>query len=69
VVENYFSVNWELFKYEPAKYLRKLHNIAKIRKLEEQRVFTGISVMSQISDDLTEKEKQKCLIYKSAWIR
>lgn len=63
VVENSFSLNWELFKYESAKYFRKLGSkLAKIRKLEEQRVITGISVMSQISPDtLTEEEKIEML--------
>lgn len=50
--ENMFVINWELLKYEIAKFLRKyFSNLAKIRKLEEHDVINRISFLASKSAD------------------
>lgn len=57
--ENFFSINWELLKYEIAKFLRKYSSVlAKKRKTEENDTILKIaSLTSKPLDVLTESEQ------------
>lgn len=54
-----YCQNWELFKFEAAKYLREYgSSAAKQRKNEEINVITGISALTQIPpENLSEEDK------------
>ena len=56
-----FQKNWELLKFEIAKYLRKYgSSLAKLRNEEETKVITKIASLTQcMPDDLTEDDKQE----------
>lgn len=57
--EKHFGVNWELFKFEVGKYLRRYGSLkAKSRRAEEEKVVSRITLLSQKSPDtLLEEEK------------
>lgn len=57
--ENFFSINWELLKYEIAKFLRKYSSVlAKKRNSEENDTILKIaSLTSKPLDVLTESEQ------------
>lgn len=54
-----FGINWELFKFEVGKFLRKFSSSkAKSRRAEEERIVTSISYISKKNPDtLLEEEK------------
>ncbi len=56
-----FQKNWELLKFEIAKYLRQYgSSLAKLRKEEETKVITKIATLTQcMPEDLTEDDKQE----------
>lgn len=57
--EQSFCLNWELFKFESSKYLRKFgSNLAKIRASEEQNIISKISLLTQMSPDLLTEENK-----------
>lgn len=51
-MENAFSTNWELLKFEIGKYLRKYGSfMAKIKQAEETKIITRITNLSQRHPD------------------
>lgn len=58
-----FHRNWELLKFEMAKYLREYgSSLAKLRKEEETKVITKIAALPQnMTDDLSEDDKQELM--------
>ncbi len=58
-----FKKNWELLKFEIAKFLRQYgSSLAKLRKEEETKVITKITTLTQCApEDLTEDDRQELI--------